>query len=104
VKVLKESDRKELARLNGIDEKEILELAKLSDLSRIKWVGVTFARMLYSVGIDTAEKASKANPVELHTMINQLNREKNIYKGQIGLNDIRIFVDAAKEVSFDIEY
>jgi hypothetical protein len=103
-KVVKESGRRELARLTGIDEKEILELTKLSDLSRIKWVGVTFARMLYAVGIDTAEKASKADPVELHAMINRLNREKNIYKGQIGLNDIRIFVDAAKEVSFDIEY
>jgi hypothetical protein len=27
-----------------------------------------------------------------------------IFKGQIGLNDIKIFVAAVKEISFDIEY
>jgi hypothetical protein len=60
--------------------------------------------MLYDLGIDTVEKASKADPVELHARINQLNKEKSIYKGQIGLNDIKIFVNAAKEVPLEIEY
>jgi hypothetical protein len=27
-----------------------------------------------------------------------------IFKGQIGLNDIKILIAAAKEISFDIEY
>jgi hypothetical protein len=33
-----------------------------------------------------------------------LNKEKNSYKGQIGLNDIKIIVNAAKEIPLDIEY
>jgi hypothetical protein len=102
--VKSKSDRLKLAEITGINEKDILELTKLTDLSRIKWVGVTFARMLYDLGIDTVEKASKSDPVDLHAKINLLNRDNRIYKGQIGLNDIKIFVNAAKEVPLEIEY
>jgi hypothetical protein len=102
--VLTLKSRKELAAKTNISDAEILELTKLTDLSRIKWVGATFARMLFDVGIDTAEKASKADYVELHKKINQINKEKNFYKGQIGLHDIKLFVDAANEVSLEIDY
>ncbi len=103
-KVKKKSDRQKLVESTGIDDKAIMELTKLTDLSRIKWVGVTFARMLYELGVDTAEKASKSDPVELHAKINKLNKENGFYKGQIGLNDIHIFVKAAKEIPFEIDY
>lgn len=96
--------RHDLALSTGIKDPDILELACLTDLSRIKWVGVTFARILYDLGIDTAEKASKSDPVDLHFRINQLNKANSIFKGQIGLNDIKIFVAAAKEIPFDIEF
>lgn len=103
-KVITKSDRQKLAVLTGINEADILELTKLTDLSRIKWVGVTFARMLYDLGIDTVEKSSKSDPIDLHARINRLNKEKDFYKGQIGLNDIKIFVNAAKEIPLEIEY
>lgn len=103
-KVITKSDRQKLAESIGINYSDILELTKLTDLSRIKWVGVTFARMLYDLGVDTVEKASKSDPVYLHEKINQLNKEKSIYKGQIGLNDIKIFVNAAKEIPLEVEY
>lgn len=103
-KVVTKSDRQKLADSTGINDRDILELTKLTDLSRIKWVGVTFARMLYELGIDTVEKASKSDPTDLHAKINQLNKEKSIFKGQIGLNDIKIFVNAAKEIPLEIEY
>jgi hypothetical protein len=103
-RVLNAKSRKELAETTGVAGIEILELTKLTDLSRIKWVGVTFARMLYELGIDTVEKASKVDPEKLHASINQLNKEKSIYKGQIGLNDMKIFVNAAKEIPIEIEY
>lgn len=92
--VLTPKSRKELAVKTDVSDAEILELAKLADLSRIKWVGASFARMLFDVRIDTAEKASKADYVELHKKINQLNKERNYYTGQIGLHDIKLFVDA----------
>ncbi|WP_158027246.1 DUF4332 domain-containing protein [Labilibacter marinus] len=103
-KVLTLSDRQKLAHQTGIGDADILKLTKLTDLSRIKWVGVAFAQMLYALEVDTVEKASKSDPVELHTRINQLNKEKGFYKASIGLNDIRIFVDAAKETPIEVEY
>ena len=60
-RVINSGSRSELAGITGISDSEILELTKLTDLSRIKWVGVAFARMLYDLGIDTVEKASKAS-------------------------------------------
>jgi hypothetical protein len=103
-KVLTPDNRKKLAKEIDISDKEILELTKLADLSRIKWVGATFARMLYDIGIDTAEKATKADYIELHKMINQANKERNYFKGQIGLNDMKLFVNAAREIVLDIKY
>lgn len=103
-RVLTPKLRKQLAETAGINEKELLELACLSDLSRIKWVGVTFAQMLHNLGIHSVEKAAQANPEELHDLINQLNRERNIFKGNIGLNDLRIFVQAAGELPVEMEF
>jgi len=103
-KVKNPTARNELSNQTGIEECEMLELTKLTDLSRIKWVGTTFARMLYDIGIDTVEKASKADPVELHKEINRINKERNYYKGKIGLNDMKIFVNAANDVPQEIEY
>ncbi len=96
--------RKELGRQTGISDAEILELTKLTDLSRIKWVGVSFARMLYDTGFDTVVKAASADYTDLHRRINLENRTRGYYKGQIGLNDIKIFIAAANEVTPEIEY
>ncbi|MEI8047094.1 MAG: DUF4332 domain-containing protein [Bacteroidota bacterium] len=98
------ASRKELADATGITHAEIMELTKLTDLSRIKWVGGTFARILYDIGADTVENVSKANIDDLHHQINQINEEGNYCKGQIGLNDVRIVVDAAKELPLEIEF
>lgn len=103
-KVVKKSDRKKLADSIGIDYKDILELTKLADLSRMKWVGVTYAQMLYDLGVDTVEKVCVSDPIDLHSRINQMIKEKNIFKGSIGLNDVKILIESANELPLEIEY
>ena len=103
-KIIKKADRIELAKSTGIDIQEILNLTKLTDLSRIKWVGATYAQMLYDLGVDTVEKVSKSDPIDLHARINQMIKENNIFKGAIGLNDVKILVETANELPLDIEY
>lgn len=103
-KVLTKIDRQKLADSTGIGYTKILELTKLTDLSRIKWVGVTYAQMLYDLGLDTVEKISKADPIDLHTRINQRIKENNIFKGGIGINDVKILVETANELPLEIEY
>lgn len=80
--------RKELAEQTGICDADILELTKLTDLSRIKWAGATFARMLHDAGFDAVDKVANAEYYDLHRRIIQINKERSYFKGQIGLNDI----------------
>lgn len=103
-KVLTRISRQQLADSTGIDYTVILELTKLTDLSRIKWVGVTYAQMLYDLGVDTVEKVSKSDPIDLHARINQRIKEHNIFKGGIGINDVKILVETANELPLEIEY
>lgn len=103
-KVINNRQRKELAAQTGLSDAEILELTKLTDLSRIKWVGAMFATVLCEAGFDTVEKVSKANYEDLYQKITRLNSERNLYKGKIGLNDMKLCVEEAKEVSLEIEY
>lgn len=103
-KVVRKSDRQKLADSTGIEYQDILELTKLSDLSRIKWVGVTYAQMLYHLGVDTVEKVSESDPIDLHAKINNMIKEKNIFKGSIGLNDVKILIESASELPLEIEY
>lgn len=63
--------RYELANSLDISDDEILVLAKLTDLSRIKWVGATFARILLEVGYDSVQKVSNSNPEDLYLRINK---------------------------------
>jgi len=103
-KVVKKSDRQKLADSTGIEYKDILELTKLSDLSRIKWVGVTYAQILYDLGVDTVGKVSESDPIVLHKKINQMIKEENLFKGAIGLNDVKILIESAHDLLLEIEY
>jgi len=103
-KILTTQSRDELASQTGISTEEILQLTKLTDISRMKWVGVLFAQILFETGFDTVNKIKFADSVELHKRVNTLIKEKQIYKGQIGLNDIRILIDVAGDLDDEVEY
>lgn len=103
-RIVNKKTRIELSETTGIPYNQVLELAKLTDLSRIKWVGATFARMLLDIGVDSVEKAAKAKPEVLHRQLNEINANNNYFKGHIGLNDIRIFVQAAGEVPIEVDF
>jgi len=92
------AQRTELAKTTGIPPSRILELAKLSDVCRIKWVGANFARVLVDSGYDTAVKVSGADYRELYTAIIAANGRGHFYKGKIGQNDMRLCVLAAARV------
>jgi hypothetical protein len=51
--------------------------------------------MLYAIGLDTVGKVADANPEDVYTRIRNMNNEKQIFKGQIGMNDMRILVHEA---------
>ncbi|MCK4732829.1 MAG: hypothetical protein KAT65_10280, partial [Methanophagales archaeon] len=69
-----------------------------------RWVNHTFAYVLLEAKYDTVEKVANADYKELYETIKQLNDERELYKGHIGLHDMKLCVEAAKDVSLDIEY
>ena len=103
-RLLTSADRAVLARNTGCDEQDILRLARLTDLVRIRWVNHTFAGMLLGCGYDTLIKVANADPVQLHADIKKLNDEQGIFKGNIGLNDMKLCIQAAQEVPVEIVY
>ncbi|PKO16165.1 MAG: DUF4332 domain-containing protein [Chloroflexi bacterium HGW-Chloroflexi-10] len=98
------AERKDLCKKTGISYDEILELTKLTDVSRIKWVGANFARLLVDSPFDTVEKVANADYTIVYGALAKINKEKNYFKGMFGLNDMKLCVMAAKNVPAAISY
>ncbi len=102
--ILTAEKRDELAVKTGITGSEIMKLAKLTDLSRIRWVNHTFAYVLLEAGYDSAEKVAHADPEELYDKIKQLNSERKIYNAHIGVRDMKMCIDSAGGLDFEVEF
>ncbi len=102
--VLTQEKRKDLSKKTGISEKDIMQLTKLTDLSRIRWVNHTFAYVLLEAGFDTAEKVANADYKEMYEIIKQLNKERKIYNAHIGAHDMKLCIESAKSLDLEIEY
>jgi len=103
-KVLTPKKRNELSQKTGISIDEMMKLAKLTDLSRIRWVNHTFAYVLLESGYDTAEKVANADYRKLYVTIKQLNEERKIYNAHIGERDMKMIIESAQGLDFEIEY
>ena len=102
--VLTPEKRNNLAEKSKIDKGDVLKLAKLTDLSRVRWVNHTFAYVLLEAGYPTAESVAHADYQQMYETIRALNKEREIYKGNIGAHDMKMCVEAAQGLDFEIEY
>jgi hypothetical protein len=103
-RVLSEENRRQLSKETGVTESEILRITRIIDLSRIRWVNHTFAYVLLEAGYDSPKKVAEADYNELYSTVKRMNEEREIYKGHIGLHDMKLTVAAAQDVSLDIQY
>ena len=88
----------------SLDEAEVTVLVKQTDLTRIQWVNHTFARVLYEAGYDTVSKVQAGDYEAMYTQVTELNRARELYKGNIGLNDMKILVEVSSVVEPEIDY
>jgi hypothetical protein len=102
-RILTPQSRYEITSRTGISESDLLRLAKLADLCRIRWVSHTFAYVLLEAGYDTAEQVANADHSQLYEQVKKLNEERQIFRGRIGLHDMKLCVEAARELPFEIE-
>jgi hypothetical protein len=97
-KVSENDNMSALARSMDLDIETVKLLLQLSDLTRIQWVNHTFAKMLHDAGFMNPGMIAKADPVELHGHLSDINSNAKYFKGQIGLRDIKRVVQAASYV------
>jgi hypothetical protein len=60
--------REQLSRQLDIPEEALLELVKLSDITRIGYVKRKLSRLYYDAGLDSPAKIAKFDPKELHAL------------------------------------
>lgn len=102
--VLTHQKRTELSQKTGISKDEMIRLTKLTDLSRIRWVNHTFAYVLLESGYDTTETVANADYKKMYETIKKLNEERKIYNAHIGERDMKMVIESAQSLEFDIEY
>ena len=103
-KVMTPQSRNALSEQTGIDEKEVLRLTRLTDLSRVRWVNENFARVLIEAGYNSVEKLAHADYKQVYLSVKKVNEEKKYYPAHIGEHDMKLLVDSARELSVDILY
>lgn len=96
--------RKDLADELGVTPEEILELAKLTDLVRVKWIGPVFARIFLDSGTDTAEKISKSDTEPLYDKLVKINQENSYTKAKFLESDVALCIKVAAMVPQVIEF
>jgi len=96
--------RKELANRIGVSENSILEMVKLSDLSRIMGVGPVFARTWYLSGVDTVEKVASMDPVSIFNKLSITYEQQGFESVDFVQRDIDWCIDAAKLLPWVVEY
>ena len=98
------SQRLSLAKKVDIPYDDILELVKLSDLSRVGYVRTKFTRLFYNAGIDTPAELSKWDVKKLRSYLNDYI-EKSGWEGIAPYpSDLSNYIEDAKGLSQIIEY
>ncbi|MFW9905335.1 MAG: DUF4332 domain-containing protein [Candidatus Thorarchaeota archaeon] len=98
------SQRLSLAQNTNIPDEVILELVKLSDLSRIGYVRTKFTRLFYNAGIETPAELSKWDVEELRSHL----KEYIVKSGWEGIvpfpSDLSNYINDAKSLPQVINY
>ena len=67
--------RSQLAQQLDIPEAAILELVKLSDLTRLGYVKAKLSRLYYNAGLDSPQKIAQFEPDELHAFFQKFVKD-----------------------------
>ena len=84
--------RKKFACDSGITEEEALLMAKLCDVSRLRYVNAAFSELLVRSKYDTVEKIKRADYMKLYEELKALNEGNRYYTGHIGPKDMDYLV------------
>jgi predicted flap endonuclease-1-like 5' DNA nuclease len=96
--------RKEIAEKTGISDALILRWVNLADLFRIQGVGEEYSDLLEAAGVDTVVELAKRVPENLHAKMLEVNEKKKLVRRPPALNEVKQWVEEAKNLPRKIEY
>jgi len=100
----KPGDRKNLSKRTGIPSGNILELVKLSDLSRLGAIKSVRARLYYDAGLDTPDKFTQWDTDELRQMLIEFVKRTG-FDGIPPLpKELRTAIEKAKKLPKVVQY
>ncbi|NBC83523.1 MAG: DUF4332 domain-containing protein [Bacteroidetes bacterium] len=98
-KTLTPADKIMLSEQTGVSVEMITRLSHIADLCRIRWVNHTFAYVLSEAGYHSVDAVAISDYNWLHNQVKKLNEARGLYKGHIGLHDMKLCVEAAIEIN-----
>ena len=90
--------RETLARELDIAPFFLETLFRLAVLTRIQWVSPRFAQMLLSAGYGSSQDIARANAETLSAALDEADKDKRLFKGKIGIRDVKRVIKAASYV------
>jgi len=87
----------------NLSDEEVIKIAKLTDLCRLRYVNHTFATVLIHTKFDTIENIQNANSQEVYEAVIEANKDNRFYKGKIGVKDMKFLVDDSQDLVIEIE-
>ncbi len=96
--------RQELAEKTEISEKLILRWVNNADLFRLKGVGEEYADLLEKAGVDTVPELAQRNAENLFKKLSEINEEKKLVRKTPSENQVKDWVEQAKNLPRVITY
>lgn len=96
--------REEIAEQTGISPALILEWVNHADLFRIKGISEEYADLLEEAGVDSVPELAQRNPENLYQRLVEVNQEKNLVRRLPSLDQVRDWIEQAKQLPRVIEY
>ncbi len=82
----------------------MLELERLSDLSRVQWVSPLFASLLSDAGFGSVARVAAAKPDALYAKVDAANDARGRpYKGKVGQRDMGRLIYLASLLPAELE-
>lgn len=98
------SARKKLADEVGVAARDLLEVGNRLDLSRVSGIAGAFGDLLEKAGVDTVPELAMRNAENLHAKMQEVNEKLGITKALPSVDQVKGWVEQAKELPRKINY
>ncbi len=98
------ADRKALAEKSGISDKQILKLANMVDLYRVKGIGSEYSELIEASGVDTVPELATRNAANLAAKMIEVNDAKSLTRTVPSEKVVTGWIDHAKTLERALQY